>query len=50
MVVSKLDAARAARLAGDIPQNVNFAMEGALVPGFLESQGKITKNISISVS
>ena len=39
VVVSKLDAVRAAKLTGDIPQNVNFAIEGALVRGFLDIHG-----------
>ena len=39
VVVSKLDAGRAAKLTGDIPQNVNFAIKGALVRGFLDIHG-----------
>ena len=39
VVVSKLDAIRAAKLTGDIPQNVNFAIKGALVRGFLDIHG-----------
>ena len=39
VVVSKLDAVRAAKLTGDIPQNVNFAIKGALVHGFLDIHG-----------
>ena len=39
VVVSKLDAVRAAKLTGDIPQNVNFAIKGALVRGFLDIHG-----------
>ena len=41
MVVGKLDAARAAQLTGDIPQNVNFAIKGALVRGFLDIHGVV---------
>ena len=39
VVVSKLDAVRAAKLTGDIPQNVNFAIKGALVRSFLDVHG-----------
>ena len=39
VVMSKLDAVRAAKLTGDIPQNVNFAIKGALVRGFLDIHG-----------
>ena len=39
VVVSKLDAIHAAKLTGDIPQNVNFAIKGALVRGFLDIHG-----------
>ena len=39
VVVSKLDAVRTAELTGDIPQNVNFAIKGALVRGFLDIHG-----------
>ena len=39
VVVSKLDAVRTAELTGDIPQNVNFAVKGALVRGFLDIHG-----------
>ena len=39
VVVSKLGAVRTAELTGDIPQNVNFAIEGALVRGFLDIHG-----------
>ena len=41
VVVSKLDAVRTAELTGDIPQNVNFAIKGALVRGFLDIHGII---------
>jgi hypothetical protein len=36
-VESKLDAIKAARLTGDIPQNVNFAAHAAIVASFLDS-------------
>ena len=39
VVVSKLDAVRTAELTGDIPQNVDFAIKGALVRGFLDIHG-----------
>ncbi len=39
VVVSKLDAVRAAKLTGDIPQNVNFAIKGVLVRSFLDIHG-----------
>jgi S1-C subfamily serine protease len=39
VIVSKLDAQRIARVTGDIPQNVNFAIQGAVARLFLESAG-----------
>ena len=39
VVVSKLNAVRAADLTGDIPQNVNFAIKVALVRTFLDIHG-----------
>lgn len=39
MVVGKLNAVGAAKLTGDIPQNVNFAVKGAVVRGFLDIHG-----------
>ena len=39
MVVSKLDAVRIAELTGDIPQNINFAIKGALIRSFLDIHG-----------
>ena len=39
VIVSKLDAQRIARVTGDIPQNVNFAIQGAVARLFLESSG-----------
>jgi Trypsin-like peptidase domain/Domain of unknown function (DUF4189) len=37
MVVSKLNVLRVARMTGDIPQNVNFAIPGSLITSILES-------------
>jgi S1-C subfamily serine protease len=39
VVVSKLDALKVAEITGDLPQNVNFAISGAVVRAFLEGQG-----------
>ena len=39
VVESKLDAARAAKMTGDIPQNINFAIKGAVVRSFLDIHG-----------
>jgi hypothetical protein len=39
VVVSKLDALKAAKTTGDIPQNVNFAIKGSLALNFLEAHG-----------
>ena len=39
VVVSKLDAMRLAQSTGDIPQNINFAVQGAIARLFLEAQG-----------
>ena len=39
VVVAKLDAVKIARATGDIPQNVNFAIKGAVVRSFLEANG-----------
>ena len=39
VVVSKLDTLKVARATGDIPQNVNFAIKGAVVRSFLEAHG-----------
>jgi hypothetical protein len=39
MMVGKLDAIRTARQTGDIPQNVNFAIKGAVVRSFLDIHG-----------
>lgn len=39
IVVSKLDAVTFAKTTGDIPQNINFAINGAVAKSFLDSQG-----------
>jgi hypothetical protein len=39
VVVSKLDALKVAKIAGDIPQNVNFAIKGELAVAFLRAAG-----------
>jgi hypothetical protein len=39
IVTAKLDALRAVRVTGDIPQNVNFALKAAVVRTFLDSKG-----------
>jgi S1-C subfamily serine protease len=37
VVVSKLDALGVARVTGDVPQNVNFAIKGEVLRGFLDA-------------
>jgi len=39
VVVSKLDAIRVARITGDVPQNVNFAIKATMALNFLEAHG-----------
>ncbi len=39
VVVSKLDAIRVAKAIGDIPQNVNFAINVTVARGFLDAKG-----------
>lgn len=39
VVVSKLDAIRVAKAIGDIPQNVNFAINATVARGFLDAKG-----------
>lgn len=39
VVVSKLDALKVAEVTGDIPQNINFAINGAVAKAFLDSHG-----------
>ena len=47
VVQSKLDAVRAARITGDIPQNVNFAISGDVLASFLaKHQAGITQRPS----
>jgi hypothetical protein len=40
VIVSKLNAQRVAQTTGDIPQNVNFAVQGAVARLFLEAGGQ----------
>src|SRR5205814_3874092 len=47
MVVSKLNAIRAAQITGDITQNVNFAVHSAIVTSVLDSYS-IDYEISLS--
>lgn len=37
VVIAKLDALRIAKITGDIPQNVNFAIRGLVVQAFMEA-------------
>ena len=39
VVVSKLNAVKVAKLTGDIPQNVNFAITASVLRGFLDANG-----------
>jgi len=39
VVVSKLNALRIAMTTGDVPQNVNFAIDGMVARSFIEAQG-----------
>jgi len=39
MVVSKLNALRVARMTGDVPQNVNFAIKSSVAQAFLRDNG-----------
>jgi S1-C subfamily serine protease len=39
VVVSKLNALAVMKLAGDVPQNVNFAIKAGVAEGFLEANG-----------
>jgi hypothetical protein len=38
VVVSKLNALRAAAMTGDVPQNINFAIKPEVLRSFLESE------------
>jgi S1-C subfamily serine protease len=49
VIVSKLDALNIAKETGDIPQNINFAVQGSIARLFLEAQGlKLTEGSSAS--
>jgi uncharacterized protein YecT (DUF1311 family) len=54
IVVSKLDAMKAELAIGDIPQNINFAIQGPIVMSFLDSYSidyqSVTTNIEKSIS
>lgn len=39
VVVGKLDALRLAKATGDIPQNINFAINGTVAKAFLDANG-----------
>jgi hypothetical protein len=39
IVAGKLDALRVARITGDVPQNVNFALKADVARTFLDSKG-----------
>ena len=39
IVVAKLNAIKCAKVTGDIPQNINFAVKGALIKSFLDVNG-----------
>jgi S1-C subfamily serine protease len=39
IVTAKLDAIKTAQLTGDLPQNVNFAINAAVVRAFLDANG-----------
>jgi S1-C subfamily serine protease len=53
VVVGKLDSAKAFKLTGDLPQNVNFAIKGVILRSFLDingvdyeiDQSKMSKNL-----
>jgi serine protease Do len=47
VIVSKLDALGVAKETGDIPQNINFAVQGSIARLFLEAQGlRVTEKSS----
>ena len=49
VIVSKLDALEMAKATGDIPQNINFAVQGSIARLFLEAQGlRVTEKSSAS--
>jgi hypothetical protein len=39
VVTSKLDALKVAKVLGDLPQNINFAVKGSLARAFLDTNG-----------
>jgi S1-C subfamily serine protease len=45
VVVGKLDAAKVAQAYGETPQNVNFAISGAVAKGFLETNGVMVRSL-----
>ena len=50
IVIAKLNVLKVAKLTGDIPQNVNFAVKGIVVRSFLEVHGIDYKTISQQVA
>lgn len=50
VVVAKLDAARVFEITGDLPQNVNFAINGQLLTDFLNTNGVDYRTSAISTS
>ena len=49
VIVSKLDALGVAKETGDIPQNINFAVQGSIARLFLEAQGlRVIEKSSVS--
>ena len=51
VVVSKLNAMRIAALTGDVPQNVNFAVNGAVARSFLETNGiQVEQGVTTTVT
>ena len=49
VIVSKLDALGVAKETGDIPQNINFAVQGSVARLFLEAQGlRVSEKASAS--
>jgi len=49
VIVSKLNALGIAKETGDIPQNINFAVQGSIARLFLEAQGlRVTERSSAS--
>jgi len=49
VIVSKLDAVEMIKVTGDVPQNINFAVQGSVARLFLEAQGlRVTERSSAS--